>query len=341
MNIETPTIQTTAKTETSTSATATNTGVKEDSKSFKDELATIKTQEAQSVKATGVLKAQDVQSVKTMGAETTTKAAEILKTQDVQTSKANEIKTAEVTEETVEMTQGAELTKSTNLQQAAIEKNVKNNLTQEVVKDKLAKDKGTTASSTATAMMDPISELNSKIATLNEIKNVSNLKTQKMNTKIEEISDKDDYCKTMKMDNKDITFFVNLVANQEISAQSNQRINQTDTNFTDIKTKETQAPVHVSATLMDAINESAKTNKPFRIDFDNNIAVIMKVDKNGVLSANFIPGDAAVENYLRNNMASLRQSFDEQNLPYSNLSYSNQQKQQQQKQNKNKENGDV
>lgn len=52
--------------------------------------------------------------------------------------------------------------------------------------------------------------------------------------------------------------------------------------------------------------------------------------------ANFIPGDKAVEQYLKNNIASLRQRFDEQNLQYSELSYSNS-RQQQQQQNRKKE----
>ena len=82
-----------------------------------------------------------------------------------------------------------------------------------------------------------------------------------------------------------------------------------------------------------------KTNQPFRIDFDKDVSVIIKVNKDGSLAANFIPGDKAVEQYLRNNIASLRQRFDDQNLPYSELSYSNQNRQQQERRrNSNKEN---
>ena len=72
-----------------------------------------------------------------------------------------------------------------------------------------------------------------------------------------------------------------------------------------------------------------KNNKPFRIDFDKNISVIIKVNKDGSLSANFIPGDKAVEQYLRNNISTLKQRFDEENLAYSELSYSNSNKREQ------------
>ena len=94
---------------------------------------------------------------------------------------------------------------------------------------------------------------------------------------------------------------------------------------------------HLSV-LMDKLAESMKTNQPFRIDFDKDVSVIIKVNKDGSLAANFIPGDKAVEQYLRNNIASLRQRFDEQDLSYTQLSYSNSRQQQQQKrQNKEKQ----
>ena len=99
-----------------------------------------------------------------------------------------------------------------------------------------------------------------------------------------------------------------------------------------------QQNVQVSSVLMDKLAESMKTNQPFRIDFDKDVSVIIKVNKDGSLSANFIPGDKAVEQYLRNNISFLKQRFDEQNLSYSQLSYSNsRQQQQQRRQNKEKQ----
>lgn len=189
---------------------------------------------------------------------------------------------------------------------------------------------------------DPLKELTAQLATLNGIKGIYNPKTNNFELKAEESSNKKDYCAALKMDNKDINFFVNLVANQQMVAQTSQlnnnALNGNNNNFNEIKTEVTKQTVTVSATLLDAINESVKTNKPFRIDFGNDVAVIMRVNKEGQLSANFIPGSAAVENYLRNNIETLRQSFNEQNLPYEQLSYSRQQNREQQNQNNNKEN---
>lgn len=188
---------------------------------------------------------------------------------------------------------------------------------------------------------DPLKELSAQLATLNGIKGIYNPKTSSFELKAEESANKKDYCANFKMDNNDISFFVNLVANQQMTAQSAQLNNAglgANNGFNEIKTAATQSTVNVSATLMDAINESVKTNKPFRIDFGNDVAVIMRVNKDGQLSANFIPGSAAVEQYLRNNIESLRQNFNEQELPYERLSYSKQQNQEQQNQNQHKEN---
>lgn len=136
------------------------------------------------------------------------------------------------------------------------------------------------------------------------------------------------------MSDSDANFFANLVQNTDMSMQSiaTQVSEQMAEGAQNI-----QQNVQVSSVLMDKLAESMKTNQPFRIDFDKDVSVIIKVNKDGSLAANFIPGDKAVEQYLRNNIASLRQRFDEQNLSYSQLSYSNSRQQQQQQRRQNKE----
>lgn len=137
------------------------------------------------------------------------------------------------------------------------------------------------------------------------------------------------------MSDSDANFFANLVQNTDMSMRS------IAANISDQMSEgaqNIQKNVQVSSVLMDKLAESMKTNQPFRIDFDKDVSVIIKVNKDGSLAANFIPGDKAVEQYLRNNIASLRQRFDEQDLSYTQLSYSNSRQQQQQKrQNKEKQ----
>lgn len=130
------------------------------------------------------------------------------------------------------------------------------------------------------------------------------------------------------MSDSDATFFANLVQNTDMSMQS--IASQIQTQMAD-GSQNIQQNVKVSSVLMEKLSESMKTNQPFRIDFDKDVSVIIKVNKDGSLAANFIPGDKAVEQYLRNNISFLRQRFDEQNLSYSQLSYSNSRQQQQQR----------
>lgn len=137
------------------------------------------------------------------------------------------------------------------------------------------------------------------------------------------------------MSDSDANFFANLVQNADMSMKSiASQISDAMVN----NAENVQKNVQVSSVLMDKLSESMKTNQPFRIDFDKDVSVIIKVNKDGSLAANFIPGDKAVEQYLRNNISFLRQRFDEQNLPYSELSYSNSRRQQQEGRKNNKEN---
>ena len=139
------------------------------------------------------------------------------------------------------------------------------------------------------------------------------------------------------MSDSDANFFANLVQNTDMSMKSiSDSVNQSLMNG---NTENVQKNIQVSSVLMEKLSESMKTSQPFRIDFDKDVSVIIKVNKDGSLAANFIPGDKAVEQYLRNNISSLRQRFDEQNLPYSELNYSNRNRQQQERRRNNKENG--
>lgn len=284
-----------------------------------------------------------------------TKTATITKTSDSSTpsSSANSVSSEDKSfKEQLESvksqdTKSAEDTKAaeaTNTaQQTKAEETTKNNATQQSEKDRLKAEKDSALKAEIT---DPIKELSSKIAAINDMKSNSS-KSQGTESKVDETTDKNEHCATLKMDSKDISFFLNLVENQQMAVQNPQAAGNTNINnmFSDIKSESTQKTVQVSAALLASLNDAAKTGKSVRIDFGNDIAVIMKVDKEGTLSANFIPGTAAVEAYLKENIAGLRQSFNEQNLPYNQLSYSRQQKgqgqeenQQQQKNNKENEN---
>lgn len=69
------------------------------------------------------------------------------------------------------------------------------------------------------------------------------------------------------------------------------------------------------------LNDSKNTGRPVRVDFDNNISVVMQVTKDGKLNARFYPGDKAAEEYLRQNIQSLRNQLDSKEIEYDNISY--------------------
>lgn len=127
---------------------------------------------------------------------------------------------------------------------------------------------------------------------------------------------------SISMTQSDAEFFVNLTQNNDVSMQ-NITAQATEMTQQGADVKEVQQNVKVSQALLDALTESREKNQPVRIDFEQNVSVVLRVGKDGALAANFIPGDKAVEQYLRNNIETLKNTFNENDLPYSDLSYSN------------------
>ena len=121
------------------------------------------------------------------------------------------------------------------------------------------------------------------------------------------------------MDKTDVEFFTNLV--EKGSAEASQQ---------------TAKSSQVSKTLADLLAKSMNENKPVRIDFDNNISVIIKVSRNGKISADFLPSSQVAEACLKENLPLLRQRFDDNNIEYDEL---NQRKQRQEDDKENRKKG--
>ena len=155
---------------------------------------------------------------------------------------------------------------------------------------------------------------------------------------IEKTPDIDFSYDTVSMDLTDALFFINLTHEGQFSVQSLpngdfQSIVKTEA----IQNIVTQKTIDVTNQLTSLIEKAQKTQKPVRISFDNDISVVLKIDKHGKLSAEFIPGSIEAENYLMSNVSALKQKFDEQNLPYTSLSY----RQNRQQKRNNKEKGEA
>ncbi len=123
---------------------------------------------------------------------------------------------------------------------------------------------------------------------------------------------------TMTIGKDDAMFFNEMLNSSEVQfnpANAQQFITALDEAGNVSKTQE------VSKTLLNLIEGAHKTQQPVRLDFDNNISVILRVDQSGKLSAEFLPSDSAAEQYLRNNISYLRQSLDSQNIDYNEVYY--------------------
>ncbi len=106
------------------------------------------------------------------------------------------------------------------------------------------------------------------------------------------------------MSKDDVDFFAKLVENGQADM-----------------TQATQKSSKVSKTLADLLAKSMKDNQPVRIDFDNNISVIIKISRDGKISADFLPTSQVAEAYLKENLPLLKQRFDENNIEYDELNH--------------------
>lgn len=123
----------------------------------------------------------------------------------------------------------------------------------------------------------------------------------KSNITVETVASFDDIA----MSRNDVDFFAKLVENGQNS----------------ISTKETAEASQVSKTLADMLAKSMNDNKPIRINFDNDISVIIKVSKDGKISADFLPSSQIAEAYLKENLPLLRQKFEDNNIDYEELNH--------------------
>lgn len=122
------------------------------------------------------------------------------------------------------------------------------------------------------------------------------------------------------MDKDDAEFFADAINKNEIAINQNAgcaEIFKVSPDSSETVAKSSQ----ISKTLVNMLADAMNTSKPVRIDFGNNIGVILRVDRNGKVSADFIPSDKVAEQYLKNNLAYLKDSFDRQEIPYNKLTY--------------------
>ncbi len=73
--------------------------------------------------------------------------------------------------------------------------------------------------------------------------------------------------------------------------------------------------------LFNLIEYAHTSKKPVRLDFDGNSSVILKVDKQGQLSAEFLSSDKIMETALKNSIPQLKNKLDNDGIPYKDIFY--------------------
>lgn len=80
---------------------------------------------------------------------------------------------------------------------------------------------------------------------------------------------------------------------------------------------------HLSGKFLYLLRDSIINKKVFRIDFDNEVSVIIKINEDGSISATFLTDDDVTETYLKNNIHLLKKKFEDLHVKYDEVTYKN------------------
>lgn len=154
--------------------------------------------------------------------------------------------------------------------------------------------------------MELISELvsiqnqsNVKVSTTSQIKNAESVMAQM----IEETKNNINKISLSDLSSEDVDYIIELLK----SGTSNPNFNDENN------------PSALSAKFLAMLKDSIINKKVFRIDFDNEISVIIKIDVDGKILTKFLTSNKEIEEGLKNNLYLLRQKFDEQNIKYGDI----------------------
>lgn len=133
----------------------------------------------------------------------------------------------------------------------------------------------------------------------------------------------------------DFKFIKQCVDNPNMTINSlNQQNLQVNFSLPEQTSEVSYRSLNFSKGLFNLIDYAYKTQRPIRLDFEGNSSVILKIDNEGKLSAQFISSDMAMEQILKNNIPHLRNRFDSEKIPYKEITYRDSNKRQNNKDNK-------
>lgn len=133
--------------------------------------------------------------------------------------------------------------------------------------------------------------------------------------------DKDIYTEKFKeniseMTQDDCKFFELVASKQNIFIN-----NSNSFSLEDESGKTILKDLNFSKSLINLIEYSYASNRPIRIDFGKDLSLILRIDKQGRVSAEFISSDKAMEFLLKTNIPHLKQRLDSSGIKYKKIYY--------------------
>lgn len=123
------------------------------------------------------------------------------------------------------------------------------------------------------------------------------------------------------MTEDDAKFFQIILNNQNVSIN-----NSGSVIVEDEKGEKSLKNLNFSKSVMNLVEYAYSSNRPIRIDFAQNTSVILKIDRLGQISAEFISSDKAMEYLLKTNIPLLRQKLDSAGIKYKSIFYREEEK---------------
>lgn len=123
---------------------------------------------------------------------------------------------------------------------------------------------------------------------------------------------------------KDLEFFDLFTQNTNLQITDiNKALNQVNFMISNQSGNVSYKSFDFSKSLSSLIEYAYTVKRPIRLDFQGHSSVILKIDKEGKLSAEFMSADKAMEQILKNTIPNLRSKLDAEGLPYKEISYKN------------------
>lgn len=98
-----------------------------------------------------------------------------------------------------------------------------------------------------------------------------------------------------------------------------QNINNTSASLLEHLSQGHYKSLRVSAGLQSLLEKAYKTQRPLRIDLADNAAIILRMGRDGRVSAEFLPNDQAADLFFRQNLQELKSRLESKQLSYGEL----------------------